>query len=407
MRAPDLRPGRPDPGEPRSADTIPWNWKLTVLLDEQSTDWQRGDRTTVETYLAREEALQGNPEVVLNLVYHEVLLRRRHAGEEPSVDEYVARFPHLAEVLSIQFGLDQALPYLSTEPATPHHEPLPSIQIPGYHLEEVLGRGGMGIVYRAKHLALNRTVALKMVLDGAHAGPRQSSRFRTEAELIARLQHANIVQIHEIGEHDGRPFLALEYVGGGTLYRAFAGKPQPADRAARLVETLARAVEHAHERGVVHRDLKPANVMLTAAGEPKITDFGLAKLLAGDSKQTESGALVGTPSYMAPEQLEGTAGVIGPTTDVYALGAILYEALTGRPPFHAESPMATMLQVKACDVVSPCRLRSNLPRNLETICLKSLEKDPRRRYSTAGALADDLRRYLNGQPTLARPIPPW
>ncbi len=174
-----------------------------------------------------------------------------------------------------------------------------------------------------------------------------------------------------------------------------------------LVETLARAVEHAHQRGVVHRDLKPANVLLTPAGEPKITDFGLAKLLAGDSRQTESGALVGTPSYMAPEQVEGVTTVIGPSSDIYALGAILYEALIGRPPFRGESPMATMLQVRACDVVAPRRLRPNLPRDLETICLKSLEKEPRRRYPSALALADDLRRYLDGQPVVARPVLAW
>jgi serine/threonine-protein kinase len=381
---------------------------MTILLDEQSVDWQRGACRPVETYLERSAELGDEAEVVLNLVYHEVLLRRRLGCDTPTLAEYVARFPHLAEALEIQFALDQALPEEPTVRAEPICIPLPAtVQVPGYQVETVLGRGGMGVVYRATHVALNRTVALKMILDGAHASPRQAGRFRTEAELVARLQHPNIVQIHEIGEHEGRPFLALEYVPGGTLDRALAGTPLQAARAAALVATLARAVEHAHARDVVHRDLKPANVLLTADGEPKITDFGLAKLLAGDSQQSESGALLGTPSYMAPEQVEGKLAAIGPSTDIYALGAILYEAVTGRPPFRAESPMATMLQVRACDVLPPRRLSPNLPRDLETICLKSLAKEPRRRYGSAAAVADDLERYLQGRPILARPVPVW
>ena len=362
----------------------------------------------MEAYLERWAELNDDPELVLNLIHHEVALRRRLGGEEPTLDEYVARFPHMADALTAQFAL--ALPFeeAHTLEALPRTVLAPlRVQVPGFDVEELLGRGGMGVVYRARNAALNRTVALKMILDGAHSGPRQANRFRTEAEVIARLQHPNIVQIHEIGEHEGCPYLALEYIDGGTLHRALAGTPWPFDRCARLVESLARAVEHAHERGVIHRDLKPANVLLTASGEPKITDFGLAKLLAGDSRQTESGALVGTPSYMAPEQIEGASAGIGPTTDIYALGAILYEALSGRPPFRGESPMATMMQVRGCDVVPPRQLRPDLPRDLETICLKSLEKDPRRRYATAAALGDDLRCYLEGRPIVARPVPAW
>ncbi len=301
----------------------------------------------METYLDRRADLRDDTETILNLVYHEVLLRRRLGCGEPTLEEYVARFPHLANALAVQFELDRALPFDQADTEGPTTRSRPGLRSsPGYDVLEVLGRGGMGVVYRARQKALNRTVALKMILDGVHAGSRQVNRFRSEAEVIARLQHPNIVQIHEIGEHDGRPYLALEYVAGGTLERGLAGTPLPVDRAVRLVETLARAVQHAHERGVVHRDLKPSNVLLTAEGEPKITDFGLAKLLVGDSRQTESGALVGTPSYMAPEQVEGAPAVIGPVTDIYALGAILYELLTGRPPFRGESPMATMLQVR-------------------------------------------------------------
>jgi eukaryotic-like serine/threonine-protein kinase len=281
MNAPSSNCPATRPAAPRPADSQ--SWLLTLLLDEQSVDWQRGARTPVETYLERRSDLGDDPEVILNLVYHEVLLRRRLGCGEPTLEEYVARFPHLTHALGIQFELDLALPFEESEPDGPRHEVVPiSVQVPGYDVQEVLGRGGMGVVYRARQRALNRTVALKMILDGAHAGARQANRFRSEAEVFARLQHPNIVQIHEIGEHDGRPFLALEYVQSGTLERTLAGTPLPVDRAARLVETLAQAVQHAHERGVVHRDLKPSNVLLTAEGEPKITDFGLAKLLAGD-----------------------------------------------------------------------------------------------------------------------------
>ncbi|QEH35413.1 Serine/threonine-protein kinase PrkC [Aquisphaera giovannonii] len=384
-------------------------WNLTLLLDAQSVDWQRGVRAPVEAYLRRGEDEPGDGELILNLVYHEVLLRRRINGEEPTLEEYAARFPHLADELREQFALDAALPFEETETSglPPAGVPPAPADVPGYEIFEVLGRGGTGVVYRARQRSLNRPVALKMILDGSHSGARQAGRFRAEAEAIARLQHPGIVQIHEVGEHEGRPFLALEYVPGGTLDRALGGTPLPADRAAALAEPLALAVEHAHGRGVVHRDLKPANVLLTAAGEPKIADFGLARIVAGDSNQTDSGAMVGTPSYMAPEQVDGGPGRVGPAADIYALGAILYEALTGRPPFRGESPVETLLQVRGADVVPPRRLRPDLPRDLETICLKCLEKDPRRRYATARALADDLRAFRDGRPIVARPVPAW
>jgi len=243
--------------EPESAakPRPPQAWKLTVLLDRQSLDWQRGTRPPVETYLNGAGELGEDAETVLNLIYHEVLLRRRLDAESPTLDEYVARFPQLANQLAVQFALDEALP---DEPR-PHGEEAPparldGVHVPGYEVLEVLGRGGMGIVYKARHLALNRTVALKMILDGAHSSPRQATRFRTEAELIARLQHPNIVRIHEVGEHEGRPYLALEFVDGGTLDRLLAGHPRSLEQAVGLVEMLAIAVEHAHGRGVIHRD---------------------------------------------------------------------------------------------------------------------------------------------------------
>jgi WD40 repeat protein/tetratricopeptide (TPR) repeat protein len=291
----------------------------------------------------------------------------------------------------------------------PHAEPPAAAaapgrpDVPGYQIEGVLGRGGMGVVYRARQLALNRPVALKMVLAGAHAAPEDLVRFLGEAEAAARLQHPNIVPVYEVGRLDGRPYFTAELVEGGTLAQQLGGKPQPARRAAELVETLARAVQYAHGRGVIHRDLKPANVLLTPDGTPKVTDFGLAKRLEGGHGLTQSGAVLGTPNYMSPEQAAGISHQIGPAVDVYALGAILYELLTGRPPFQAETPWDTVLQVLTVDPVPVRRLQPKAPRDLETIALKCLHKDPRKRYASAEALADDLRRFLDGRPILARP----
>jgi WD40 repeat protein len=279
--------------------------------------------------------------------------------------------------------------------------------VPGYEVLAEVGRGGMGVVYKARHRGLGRAVALKMILAGAGAGPDERGRFRTEAEAVARLQHPNIVQVHDAGEHEGRPYLALELVEGGSLKDALDGTPQPARRAAELVETLARAIHHAHQKGIVHRDLKPANVLLTADGSPKLTDFGLAKLVAGPAGAagpTRSGAVVGTPSYMAPEQAAGRAGQVGPAADVYALGALMYELLTGRPPFRAAAPLDTLLQVLHDEPVPVRRLQPKVPRDLETVCHKCLHKDPARRYVSAEALADDLRRFRNGEPVRARPV---
>jgi serine/threonine protein kinase len=305
--------------------------------------------------------------------------------------------------------------------------------VPGYEILGVLGRGGMGVVYEARQIALKRTVALKMILGGVHASPGQLTRFRVEAEAVAHLQHPNIVQIHEVGEHNGLPYFSLEFVGGGSLDQHLAGVPQSPRPAARLVEKLARAMHHAHQRGIIHRDLKPANVLLTAApeetpppkdsafhpqaevsgsshsgtgifwGEPKITDFGLAKQLEDDSNQTRSGAVLGTPSYMAPEQARGEIHAISPATDVYALGAILYEMVTGRPPFRAARPLDTVQQVISQDPVPPRRLQPKVPRDLETICLKCLEKEPKKRYASALEMAEDLGRFQAGEPILARP----
>ena len=245
------------------------------------------------------------------------------------------------------------------------------------------------------------------MLQAAVAGPREAARFRGEAEALARLEHPNIIRIYEVGEYEGRPYFALEFVTGGSLEAKLRGAPQPARQAAALVETLARAVQAAHERGVVHRDLKPANVLLAADGAPKITDFGLAKRLDADAAQTRTGDILGTPSYMAPEQARGRNDAVGPPTDVYALGALLYEMLTGRPPFKGETVWDTLEQVVKQEPAAPRQLVPRTPRDLETICLKCLSKEPTRRYRSAVALADDLRRFLSGEPILARPTPAW
>jgi ABC-type amino acid transport substrate-binding protein len=349
---------------------------------------------------------------------------RRGRGESCRAEDYLARFSDL-DVAWLAAALGDPSehgagacppercrltdPYLpAPRDALPDGAlPLPGRRFGDYELLEELGRGGMGVVYRAWQVSLKRTVALKMVLAGPHAGAAELARFRVEAEAVARLQHPNIVHIYEIGAHDGAPCFSLEYVDGGSLAQKLAGKPLSGRDAAVLTETLARAMHHAHQRGVVHRDLKPANVLLTADGTPKITDFGLAKRLEGDAGQTASGAVMGTPSYMAPEQAQGKVRAIGPPADVYALGAILYECLTGRPPFRAANPLDTVLLVMSAEPVPPSRLQPRVHRDLETICLKCLQKEPRQRYESALALAEDLRRFLDGEAILARPVRAW
>jgi WD40 repeat protein len=280
-------------------------------------------------------------------------------------------------------------------------------QIGNYEILGELGRGGMGVVYKALDPRLDRIVALKILQGAAFAQEEFRARFRAEATIVARLQHPNIVSILEIGEwrpatgEPPVPWFTLEYVGGGSLSTRLAGKPQPPRQAAEWLLTLARAVHYAHGQGIVHRDLKPANVLLTADGRLKLCDFGVARLLAGSGVPTLSGMLIGTPEYMAPEQAAGQAA--GPAADVYALGATLYMMLTGRPPFQGASLPETLEQVRNQEPVPPRRLQPTVPRDLETICLACLHKDSRRRYASAGALAEDLERFLGGRTILARP----
>jgi WD40 repeat protein len=459
------------------------------LLGDQSRRWRDRQPLSVEDYLRRVPSLRSDPELLLDLIYHEVVLRERN-GETTCPDEYLARFPELREPLQALFDVhrlaapstptpsaetvdeaqrtgsyhapDEADPEVwfyasgrqklgpfncrhlrqlaaegvlqpdtmvwrqgtprwlparsvpelfdtagrpSPPPAARKEATLPTV--PGYEMLGVLGKGGMGVVYKARQKGLNRLVALKMILAGGHAGPDALARFKTEAEAVARLQHPHIVAVHEVGEHDGLPFFSLEFVAGGSLAQKLAGTPIGPRDAARLIETLARALHHAHQHGVVHRDLKPANVLLAEDGTPKVTDFGLAKRLDDDSGRTREGDVMGTPSYMAPEQAAGDLRLIGPHTDVYALGALLYECLTGGPPFKGANLLETLEQVRQRDPVPPRQLQPRVPRDLEIVCLKCLQKEPPRRYVSAEAMAGDLRRYLDGEPILAKAVGPW
>jgi tetratricopeptide (TPR) repeat protein len=411
---------------------------MAALRADQHRRWRRGEHVPVEAYLRRVTALGDDAEALLDLIYSEVLLREE-AGERPHAAEYVRRFPALEGSLRLQFELHGAVAPGQSAGATAagpdSDEPSggtvaltdgkafrgrtasrrtggPSAardgdaprDVPGYEVLSELGRGGMGVVYKARHVALDRVVALKMILAGGHAGRADLARFEAEAAALARLQHPNIVQIFEVGEHRGRPYFAQEFLQGGSLAARLNGTPwAPAD-AARLVETLARAVHAAHLQHIVHRDLKPANVLLTADGAPKIGDLGLAKRLDSDDGLSATGQVLGTPSYMPPEQAAGKGRDIGPEADVYSLGAILYELLTGRPPFKGPTSLETLHQVLDDEPVAPRGLQPKTPRDVETVCLKCLQKDPKRRYTSAEELAEDLRRFRAGEPVRARPV---
>ncbi|HUO08304.1 MAG TPA: protein kinase [Phycisphaerae bacterium] len=322
----------------------------------------------------------------------------------PQVRMRLLRLKRMEQRVDLLFPPSSAAP--SGEQRPPAAPPVDLPRIFGYEVQEVLGRGGIGIVYKAWHLQLNRPVALKMLLSGNYAGAHELERFHREAEAIAALQHPNIVQVYDIGEHDGIAYFTMELVGGGNLARKLAGAPLPARKAAALLKTLGEAIHAAHQEGIIHRDLKPANVLLTTDGTPKITDFGLAYRMTRDPGLTQAGVPLGTPSYMSPEQAMGRMDAIAPATDIYSLGAILYELLTGRPPFRAETATETERQVIENEPAHPYRLNAKVPRDLETICLKCLEKDPAKRYPTAAELVADLRRFLAGEPISARPIGP-
>ncbi len=280
-------------------------------------------------------------------------------------------------------------------------------RIGNYELLEQIGRGGMGVVFRARQRGLNRIVALKMVLAGRISGPAAIARFRAEAELAAQLQHPNIVAIHEVGEQEGEPFFSMDYIDGRNLAELVQDHPLPTRTAATYVQAIAAAIHYAHQQGVLHRDLKPSNILIDAFDQPRITDFGLAKRLSADAELTSTGQMAGSPSYAAPEQVMGWRHRIGPASDVYSLGAVLYHLLTRQPPFIADSLGALARLVQEAEPVPVRRLNPHVPVDLETICLKCLDKDPGRRYASAAALADDLARFLRSEPILARPPGVW
>jgi WD40 repeat protein/tRNA A-37 threonylcarbamoyl transferase component Bud32 len=386
--------------------------ELARRLDEAcnrfEARWQNGGRPSLGDFLAESGEL--HTVLLRELILLDVYYRRR-AGEQPRCADYQAHglgidSTWLAESLSSEGSNTPAAPLLSEDtcvfagPAARRSLSEQPCTFGAYELLGEIARGGMGVVYKARQAHPARLVALKMLLGEAHAGAERRARFLAEADAIARLGHPNIVRIYEVGEHDGLPFLSLEFVGGGSLAQKQNGVPQPPRQAAALLEVLAATVYYAHQNGIVHRDLKPANVLLTEDGTPKITDFGLAKQSGPDL--TATGAVLGTPSYMAPEQAAGDNSMVGPAADVHALGAILYECLTGRPPFKGATALDTLEQVRSREPPPPDLLQPASPRDLSSICLKCLQKDPRRRYSSARDLAEDLRRFLNGEPIQAR-----
>jgi len=361
-------------------------------------------RPWLADYAARYPLLGPVERLPVDLLVGEYYVRRRY-GDRPTHGEYLERFG------SLRPGLAQRLRAVDDEtaPAPDPAQDDPAIgtaveYFGDYMLLDKLGEGGMGVVYKARQVSLNRLVAVKMILAGRFADGQDVERFRVEAEAAANLDHPGIVRIFEIGKHDGRHYFSMDLVEGESLEARLRESPLPPLEAARLMEQVARAIAYAHSRGVIHRDLKPANILVNRENRPRVTDFGLAKRVQGDSSLTATGAILGTPAYMPPEQAEGRLGEVTVRSDVYSLGATLYAMLTGRPPFQAATPLDTLFQVRQQEPLPLRQLNPALPRDLETVCLKCLEKDPRRRYNSADELAAELERFLAGRPIQARPV---
>jgi hypothetical protein len=401
--------GDPEP-VPQEATDVQLARGVDAICRRFEADWRAGQRPAIGDYLDQVDE-EGRPNLRAELEALESELRQAdEAATVAPASSPTSRTPGLARASVHEEATvgprEQATVDLgSSRPVQPEASSPGRVRYFGdYELLREIARGGMGVVYRARQVSLNRPVALKMILAGQLASDDEVKRFYLEAEAAANLDHPSIVPIYEIGEHEGQHFFSMGFVEGTSLAAKVADGPLPPREAAALTMKVAEAVQFAHEKGVIHRDLKPANVLLDSQGQPKVTDFGLAKKLQTDSGLTHTGQVMGTPSYMPPEQADGKN--VGPAADVYALGAILYCLLTGRPPFQAATPMDTLLQVVGQDPVAVRQLNATVPRDLETICLKCLEKEPKRRYATALALAEELNRFLSGEPIVARPVGP-
>ncbi len=399
--------------------------KLRSACTELSDRLRAGQPCRSEDFLPQDAAIEAHREAVLELLYTEFVVRHE-LGQNPDSQEWFSRFPQwktdLEELFQIHhYVCDDAIKQsaaaetmVSTAGTDTHHESAEigtarKHSLSGYVLLQEVGRGGMGVVYKALQVSVDRIVAVKMIPSDLHADFQDYRRFSTEAQAAASLHHPHIAQIYAAGEEDGQPFLVMEYVAGMNLESLLAKAPLNARAAAELLASLAEAMHYAHQRGVIHRDLKPSNILFTAEGQPKISDFGLARRsdAPNASRVTHSGVILGTPCYMPPEQAAGDLANLGPHSDVYALGAILYEAVTGRPPYTADSLAEILEQIRHSEPVRPRQLNPHLPRDLETICLKCLEKQPSTRYRSAEAMAQDLRRFLRGEPLVARPTSTW
>jgi serine/threonine protein kinase len=388
----------------------------SLLRTDLQKRWQAGERVPAEAYLRDDLPWSCDAELAVDLVYQEFLAREELA-EMPTAEEYQRRFPHLASQIGRQIAFDRGLDGTKTldsatqgldtnrrQDALKASSSEVGREFCGYELLEEIDRGGMGVVFKARQVNLNRIVALKMILAGELASEDDVRRFHIEAEAAANLDHPGIVPIYEVGQHEGQHFFSMSFVEGQSLAAKLAQGPLPPREAAELILELARAIDFAHQHGVIHRDLKPSNILLDSHGHPRVTDFGLAKRLSGNTPVTATGALLGTPSYMSPEQAEGDVHHIGPASDIYSLGAVLYELLTGRPPFRAKTVWDTLLQVKDCEPAPPRLVNPDVPHDLQTIALKCLEKDPARRYPSAQALAAELQRFLDGEPIRASSV---